>query len=112
MYQVLETAHQVARLSMSTRSDVPFGEMAHQCQELSNEKQEKMFHLMNIQRKQVPITTSKSCYEEDKPVASYFQSDPGYQTVSVFLFSIYSLLLAFQSIYHMHVIYNLQSSDE
>ncbi|KAL1822440.1 hypothetical protein ACET3Z_009218 [Daucus carota] len=55
---VLETAHQVARLS-STKSDVPFREMANNCEELSNEKQEKMFHLMNIQRKQ------------DKPGDSY-----------------------------------------
>ncbi|KAL8125471.1 protein SEMI-ROLLED LEAF 2-like [Apium graveolens] len=80
---VLETAHQVARLSVSTRSDVPFGEMAHYCQELSNEKQEKMSHLLNNQRKQENLlrTISENGYEEDKPMASYLQSDRGHQTV-------------------------------
>lgn len=103
MYQVLDTAHQVARLSVSTRADVPFGEMAHYFQELSNEKQEKMSHLMNNQRKpeNLPRTISKSGYEEDKPVASYFQSDTGSQMVSTFLFSKSSLLRAFQSLYHI-----------
>lgn len=101
MYQVLETAHQVARLSVSTRSDVPFREMAHYFQELSDEKQEKMSHLMNNQRKpeNLPRTTSKSIYEEEKPVASYFQSDT--RMVSTFLFNLSSLRQAFQSIYHM-----------
>lgn len=88
MYQVLETAHQVARLSVSTRSDVPFGEMAHYFQELSNEKQEKMSHLMNHQRKQENLlsTISESGYAEEKPVASYLKSDTDYQMVSIFFF--------------------------
>ncbi|KAL8095398.1 hypothetical protein AgCh_036752 [Apium graveolens] len=78
---VLETAHQVGMLSGSTGFDVPYVEMANQCEELSNGKQDKMSHLMNIQREEqkFPSTTSQNGYEEDKPVASCSQSDAGYQ---------------------------------
>lgn len=81
--QVLETAHQVGMLSGSTGFDVPYVEMANQCEELSNGKQDKMSHLMNIQREEqhFPSTTSQNGYKEDKPVASCFQRDMGYQMV-------------------------------
>ena len=47
MYQVLETAYQVARLS-STKSDVPFKEMANNCEELSNEYNFSLENLAQI----------------------------------------------------------------
>ncbi|KAK1366205.1 putative transmembrane protein cmp44E [Heracleum sosnowskyi] len=80
---VLETAHQVGMLSGSTGFDVPYMEMANQCEELSNGKQEKMSHLMNIQREEqnLPSTASQNGYKEDKPVASYSKSDMGSQMV-------------------------------
>lgn len=84
--QVLETAHEVGMLSGSTRFDVPYMEMANQCEELSNGKQEKMSYLMNIQREEqnFPGTTSQNGFKEHKPVASHSQSDMGYQMVSSF----------------------------
>ncbi|WOH06488.1 hypothetical protein DCAR_0625916 [Daucus carota subsp. sativus] len=80
---VLETAHQVGILSGSTGFDVPYMEMANQCEELTSGKQEKMSHLMNIQIEEqiLPSTTSQNGYEEDKSVAPYSQSDMGYQMV-------------------------------
>jgi hypothetical protein len=45
--QVLETARQVGRLSVSTTSDMPFREMAGHCETLTAGKQEKMAALMN-----------------------------------------------------------------
>lgn len=61
-------------------------EMANQCEELSNGKQEKMSRLMNIQREEENLasTTSQNGYEKNKPVSSYSQSDMGYQMVSTF----------------------------
>ena len=77
--QVLETAHQVGILPGSTGFDVPYMEMANQCEELTSSKQEKMFHLMNIQIEEqiLPSTTTQFGYEADK-LAPYSQSGMGY----------------------------------
>lgn len=80
---VLEAAHQVGRLSVSTASDVSFGEMAHHCERLLMGKQEKISHLMSTQRRgeSVSSTISQNCGEEDEQMASYVQSDVGFQVV-------------------------------
>ncbi|KAM0981155.1 protein SEMI-ROLLED LEAF 2-like isoform X2 [Malus sylvestris] len=49
---VLETAHQVGRVSVSNAPDVPYKEMAGQCEALLLGKQQKMSNLMSSQPKQ------------------------------------------------------------
>ncbi|XP_031270951.1 uncharacterized protein LOC116129348 [Pistacia vera] len=49
---VLETTHQVGRISVSTRPDMPYKEMAGHCEALLMGKQQKMSHLMNAQLRQ------------------------------------------------------------
>lgn len=85
---------------MSTAPDVSFGEMAHHCERLLMGKQEKISHLMSTQRRgeSVSSTISQNCSEEDKQMASYAQSDVGFQVVSPSLFSIPSLACALTSI--------------
>ncbi|KAK3011819.1 hypothetical protein RJ639_010626 [Escallonia herrerae] len=48
---VLETAHQVGRLSVSTVPDVSYGEMTHQCESFLIGKQRTMSHLMSTQHR-------------------------------------------------------------
>ncbi|XP_034223130.1 protein SEMI-ROLLED LEAF 2 [Prunus dulcis] len=52
MESVLETAHQVGRLSISNAPDVPYKEMAGHCEALLIGKQQKMSSLMNFQQNQ------------------------------------------------------------
>ncbi|KAL3533790.1 hypothetical protein ACH5RR_007311 [Cinchona calisaya] len=65
---VLETAHQVGRLSVSTASDVPYKEMAHHCEALLVGKQQKMSYLMNSQQRQesLLIRVSQLTDENDR----------------------------------------------
>ncbi|KAJ7972220.1 ARM repeat superfamily protein [Quillaja saponaria] len=49
---ILETAHQVGRISVSTAHDVPYKDMAHHCETLLMGKQQKMSSLMNSKQKQ------------------------------------------------------------
>lgn len=53
--QVLETAHQVGRISISTTVDVPYKEMAHHCELLLMGKQQKMSTLMTSEQKQEKV---------------------------------------------------------
>lgn len=55
--QVLETTHQVGRISISTTTDVvpPFKEMAQHCELLLMGKQQKMSSLMCSQQKQETV---------------------------------------------------------
>lgn len=53
--QVLETTHQVGRISISTTADVPFKEMAHHCELLLMGKQQKMSSLMTSHQKQETV---------------------------------------------------------
>ncbi|KAJ7976793.1 ARM repeat superfamily protein [Quillaja saponaria] len=48
---VLETAHQVGRISVSTAPDVPYKDMAYHCETLLMGKQQKMSSLMSSQKK-------------------------------------------------------------
>ncbi|KAK4371504.1 hypothetical protein RND71_010979 [Anisodus tanguticus] len=49
---VLETAHQVGRISVSTEPEFSYKEMAHHCEALLTGKQQKMYSLMNSQHRQ------------------------------------------------------------
>lgn len=74
---VLETAHQVGRLSVSTASDVPYKEMAHHCEALLMGKQQKMSYLMNNQQRQesLLIRVSQHSDENDRGMVSHVHTD-------------------------------------
>ncbi|XP_060185208.1 protein SEMI-ROLLED LEAF 2 isoform X2 [Lycium barbarum] len=69
---VLETAHQVGRISVSTEPEFSYKEMAHHCEALLTGKQQKMYNLMNNQHRQdnVLIEISENSSEQDKESAS------------------------------------------
>ena len=75
--QVLETAHQVGRLSVSTASDVPYKEMSHHCEALLMGKQQKMSYLMNNQQRQesLLIRVSQHSDENDRGMVSHVHTD-------------------------------------
>lgn len=58
--QVLETAWQPGRFSVSTTPDVPFKEMASHCEALLMGKQQKMSVFMSAQQKQERYLTDLS----------------------------------------------------
>ncbi|XP_058072858.1 protein SEMI-ROLLED LEAF 2-like isoform X2 [Magnolia sinica] len=76
---VVETARQVGRYSVSTTPDMPFKEMASQCEALLVGKEQKMSAFMSIKQKQ---ETSLSGHPQDlievKP-QSHLHVDPGFQ---------------------------------
>ncbi|XP_059309283.1 protein SEMI-ROLLED LEAF 2 isoform X2 [Lycium ferocissimum] len=69
---VLETAHQVGRISVSTEPEFSYKEMTHHCEALLTGKQQKMYNLMNNQHRQdnVLIEISENSSEQDKESAS------------------------------------------
>ncbi|KAA8518182.1 hypothetical protein F0562_015656 [Nyssa sinensis] len=80
---VLETAHQVARFSVSTAPDVSYKEMAGHCEALLMGKQKKMSHLMSTQQRQEKMLSrpSQNNDEEDKTVASCARVDEAIQRI-------------------------------
>ncbi|KAE8098791.1 hypothetical protein FH972_016828 [Carpinus fangiana] len=70
---VLETAHQVGRISVCTTPDVPYREMARNCEALLMGKQQKMSHVMIAQQKQESRMsfTLENHEPEVKKMASY-----------------------------------------
>lgn len=77
---VLETAHQVGRLSISTPPDVSYKEMAKHCEALLMGKQQKMSHLMSTQQRQDSLFSFYPQNHEDevKKMTSYFHVDTGF----------------------------------
>ncbi|KAI5682892.1 hypothetical protein M9H77_04120 [Catharanthus roseus] len=77
---VLETAHQVGRVSVSTAADVSYKEMTLHCESLMMGKQEKMSYLMNTQHKQesLLITFSQNSDDKEKIMISHVQSGRGF----------------------------------
>ncbi|XP_015898982.3 protein SEMI-ROLLED LEAF 2 isoform X1 [Ziziphus jujuba] len=68
---VLETAHQVGRMSIST-SDVPYKEMASHCETLLRGKQKKMSDLMHAHQIQESLINSlQDQNDEVRKIASY-----------------------------------------
>ncbi|KAK4755405.1 hypothetical protein SAY87_009162 [Trapa incisa] len=64
---VLETAHQVGRMSVSTAPDVPYKDMARHCEALLVGKQQKMLNLVSIPQRQeslmtIPLQNDSSLY--------------------------------------------------
>lgn len=79
MESVLETAHQVGRLSISNAPDVPYKEMAGHCEALLIGKQQKMSSLMNFQQNQEYLMNLSLPNRNDdvKWMTSDFQADAG-----------------------------------
>ncbi|MCD7448951.1 hypothetical protein HAX54_047563 [Datura stramonium] len=69
---VLETAHQVGRISVSAEPEFSYKEMAHHCEALLTGKQQKMYNLMNSQHRQdnALIEISENSSEQDEERAS------------------------------------------
>ena len=61
--QVVDTAQQVGRYSVSTAPDLPYKEMASHCEALLMGKQQKMSNLMTAQRQDYLISL---CVEKDE----------------------------------------------
>ncbi|XP_010319193.1 protein SEMI-ROLLED LEAF 2 isoform X3 [Solanum lycopersicum] len=74
---VLETAHQVGRMSVSTEPEFSYKEMAHHCEALLTGKQQKMYNLMNSQHRQdnALIGISESSSDQGEESASDNQVD-------------------------------------
>ncbi|XP_038904576.1 protein SEMI-ROLLED LEAF 2 isoform X2 [Benincasa hispida] len=76
---VLETTHQVGRISISTTADVPFKEMAHHCELLLMGKQQKMSSLMTSQQKQETVMFVSLQNQENEvgnPIIEHFTANP------------------------------------
>ncbi|KAK6791200.1 hypothetical protein RDI58_010281 [Solanum bulbocastanum] len=69
---VLETAHQVGRISVSTEPEFSYKEMAHHCEALLTGKQQKMYNLMNSEHRQenALIEISESSSDQGEESAS------------------------------------------
>lgn len=76
---VLETTHQVGRISISTTADVPFKEMAHHCELLLMGKQQKMSSLMTSHQKQETVMFVSLQNQENEvgnPIIEHFTANP------------------------------------
>lgn len=69
---VLETAHQVGRISLSNEPDFSYKEMTHHCEALLTGKQQRMYNLLNSQHRQdsALIRISQNSSEQDKESSS------------------------------------------
>ncbi|GFY96226.1 Uncharacterized protein Acr_11g0005320 [Actinidia rufa] len=77
---VLETAHQVGRLSVCTAPDVSYKEMAGHCEALLMGKQQKMSYLMSTQQRQENILSKSSETQVQEEKASFhFHVDVDFQ---------------------------------
>ncbi|XP_008443197.2 protein SEMI-ROLLED LEAF 2 isoform X1 [Cucumis melo] len=76
---VLETTHQVGRISISTTADVPFKEMAQHCELLLMGKQQKMSSLLCSQQKQETVMLVSLQNQENEvgnPFIEHFTANP------------------------------------
>ncbi|KAI6696769.1 hypothetical protein NL676_016888 [Syzygium grande] len=76
---VLETAHQVGRLSVSTAPDVPYKEVARHCEALLIGKQQKMSNLMSVQQKHESLRNLNLQKNNDVKMGSHFPAEMGTQ---------------------------------
>ncbi|XP_030515184.2 protein SEMI-ROLLED LEAF 2 [Rhodamnia argentea] len=76
---VLETAHQVGRLSVSTAPDVPYKEVARHCEALLIGKQQKMSNVMSVQQKHESLTNLTLQKNNDVKMGSHFPAEMGTQ---------------------------------
>uniref|UniRef100_A0A9I9CX37 Protein EFR3-like protein B n=1 Tax=Cucumis melo TaxID=3656 RepID=A0A9I9CX37_CUCME len=77
--KVLETTHQVGRISISTTADVPFKEMAQHCELLLMGKQQKMSSLLCSQQKQETVMLVSLQNQENEvgnPFIEHFTANP------------------------------------
>nr|XP_009789122.1 PREDICTED: protein EFR3 homolog B isoform X2 [Nicotiana sylvestris] len=80
---VLETAHQVGRISLSNEPDFSYKEMTHHCEALLTGKQQRMYNLLNSQHRQdsALIRISQNSSEQDKESSSDNQGQAKNQLV-------------------------------
>lgn len=71
MVQVLETAWQVGRLSVSNNCNIPFGEMAGNCEALLMGKQQKLSIFMSAQQKPDIILSGNSQNQNEVTISLY-----------------------------------------
>lgn len=69
--QILESAHHVGRMSVSTGPDTSYNEMANHCESLLMGKQQKMSYLVNPHPRQGTLLTIASRTGMDKQMASH-----------------------------------------
>ncbi|XP_052176294.1 protein SEMI-ROLLED LEAF 2 isoform X2 [Diospyros lotus] len=73
---ILDSAHQVGRLSVCNTHDVSFKEMAGHCEALLVGKQQKMSYLMNTQQRQENLLSgTPQIYNEEDKLASHAPTD-------------------------------------
>ncbi|KAL7097914.1 hypothetical protein ACP275_10G173100 [Erythranthe tilingii] len=70
LQSVLETAHHVGRMSVSTAPDASYKEMANHCETLLMGKQQKMSYLVNAQNRQGNLLTASSVEVNNKQMVS------------------------------------------
>lgn len=68
--QVSETSNQVGRVSVSTPNNMPYKEMAGQCEALRMEKQEKISTFFTAQQRQESSIRTFCDYNQGKEVSS------------------------------------------
>lgn len=81
--QVLETAHQVGRISTSNAPDASYKETAHQCEALLMGKQQKMSYLISAQHTQGSLLTISS-RSSAQWLPSFVIDDGSFQKVPIF----------------------------
>lgn len=114
--QVLETNHQVGRVSVSTPNDMPYKEMAGQCEALQMGKQKKISTFMTAQHRQESSIRISCDYNKEKEEPSSSSSivqlgfplvlpllDMSYQ----FMQCTYKILIIFNCLFHSDVIYKI-----
>ncbi|EYU18741.1 hypothetical protein MIMGU_mgv1a0012532mg, partial [Erythranthe guttata] len=74
LQSVLETAHNVGRMSVSTAPDASYKEMANHCETLLMGKQQKMSYLVNAQNRQGNLLTVSSIEVNNKQMVSHDNS--------------------------------------
>ncbi|PIN06737.1 putative transmembrane protein cmp44E [Handroanthus impetiginosus] len=72
LQSVLETAHHVGRMSVSTAPDASYKEMAHHCEALLMGKQQKMSYVINTHQRSGNLLTfpSQNSREDNKQISS------------------------------------------
>ncbi|KAL6523251.1 hypothetical protein OROGR_016854 [Orobanche gracilis] len=75
LQSVLDTAHHVGRISVSTAPDASYKEMANHCETLLMGKQQKMSYLITTQQRQVSLLTLPSQKSSEHNKTEMFQDD-------------------------------------
>ncbi|KAL6505973.1 hypothetical protein OROHE_022692 [Orobanche hederae] len=75
LQSVLDTAHHVGRISVSTAPDTSYKEMANHCETLLMGKQQKMSYLISTQQRQASLLTLPSQKSGERNKTEMFRDD-------------------------------------